>query len=166
MKGPLRAKATVELLQRAILGQTFSYCVTWVVIECNDNLDTKTFDASNFGLACFQQGLPAQGISEDCLTINIFRPSDVPTDIKIPVLFWTYGGGFDADCASLYNGSGIVTQSLVQVSSTVFNPFLPVISNEELNEGNAIGLRQLQLSMKVMWANTTRGEYEATGSGM
>ncbi|KAF5333757.1 hypothetical protein D9758_016575 [Tetrapyrgos nigripes] len=87
------------------------------------NLDAETFDASNFGLACFQQGVPAQGMSEDCLTINIFRPSDVPTDVKLPVLFWTFGGGFDSGSASIYNGSGIVAQSLVRGTPLVYVNF-------------------------------------------
>ncbi|KAF5320200.1 hypothetical protein D9758_017884 [Tetrapyrgos nigripes] len=87
------------------------------------NLDAETFDASNFGLACFQQGVPAQSMSEDCLTINIFRPSDVPTDVKLPVLFWTYGGGFEAGTASGFNGSGIVAQSLVRGTPLVYVNF-------------------------------------------
>ena len=71
--------------------------------------------------------------SEDCLTINVFRPSGLKSNAKLPVvscpfsrpfsssnklsfqLFWTYGGGFDAGASSLYNGSGIVGQSVARV---------------------------------------------------
>ena len=74
-----------------------------------------TFDASNFGPACLQVesfviiihflyyyvkphlGLFKNGVgissniqSEDCLTINVFRPSGLSNDASLPVLFWTY----------------------------------------------------------------------------
>ena len=44
-------------------------------------------------LGLFKDG--AQGISsniqsEDCLTINVFRPSGLSNDASLPVLFWTY----------------------------------------------------------------------------
>lgn len=38
--------------------------------------------------------------SEDCLTINVQRPSDTNSSSKLPVLFWIYGGGFEAVCQS------------------------------------------------------------------
>ena len=72
-----------------------------------------TFDASHFGPAClqvvrpdsvihfhydvkahlglFKDGFPGINTrSEDCLTINIFRPSGLSNDTALPVLFWTY----------------------------------------------------------------------------
>lgn len=34
--------------------------------------------------------------SEDCLTINIFRPAGIPVGTTdLPVMAWIYGGGFD-----------------------------------------------------------------------
>lgn len=68
------------------------------------HLDVKTFDASNFGPACLQpvrtllntcqmstdktnhQGLSIPLASEDCLTINVFRPSNLPRNAKLPVV--------------------------------------------------------------------------------
>lgn len=33
-------------------------------------------------------------MSEDCLTLNIFRPAGLATNASLPVMAWVYGGGF------------------------------------------------------------------------
>ncbi|KIL66683.1 hypothetical protein M378DRAFT_374064 [Amanita muscaria Koide BX008] len=87
-------------------------------------LDEKEFDASSFGYACVQPPpFPAELMAEDCLTINIFRPSDIGPDSKLPVLFWTYGGGFQSGASRLYNGSSIVAQSMARGTPIVFVNF-------------------------------------------
>jgi hypothetical protein len=44
------------------------------------------------------QGIPISEISEDCLTINVLRPSGVVQGGNqsegLPVMIWVYGGGF------------------------------------------------------------------------
>ncbi|KAE9397215.1 alpha/beta-hydrolase [Gymnopus androsaceus JB14] len=52
------------------------------------SLDTAEFDASNFGFSCLQEGVPVSELSEDCLTINVFRPSDATANASLPVIFW------------------------------------------------------------------------------
>ncbi|KAF8802044.1 extracellular triacylglycerol lipase precursor [Phlegmacium glaucopus] len=86
-------------------------------------LDGKTFDASNFGLGCLQGKHPSASFSEDCLTINVYRPRGLKSNAKLPVLFWTYGGGFDAGEASIYNGSAIVAQSVARGTPVVYVNF-------------------------------------------
>ncbi|PBK63747.1 alpha/beta-hydrolase [Armillaria solidipes] len=49
-------------------------------------------------------------MSEDCLTINIFRPSGANELSSLPVLFWTHGGGYQTGSASSFNGSALVAQ--------------------------------------------------------
>ncbi|KAG9218092.1 hypothetical protein CCMSSC00406_0010251 [Pleurotus cornucopiae] len=51
-------------------------------------------DARNWGPPCIQQ--PAQvGIgSEDCLTLNIWKPSRASEGSKLPVIVYFHGGGF------------------------------------------------------------------------
>ena len=71
----------------------------------------RSFNASNYGPECLQQvghlsfflyplsANSSQGsdadMSEDCLTLNIFRPSGTDKDSSLPVMFWIYGGGFN-----------------------------------------------------------------------
>lgn len=56
------------------------------------NASFGTLNANAFGPACYGEGNPNP--SEDCLTLNIWRPSNtsVKPD-KLPVLVWLYGGG-------------------------------------------------------------------------
>ncbi|KAG7445282.1 esterase 1 [Guyanagaster necrorhizus] len=84
------------------------------------DIDTDEFDAQNFGLACLQEGLETDAMSEDCLTINVFRPTGVSSEDSLPVMFWTYGGGFFEGASSSFNGSNLVAQSVTRGTPVVY----------------------------------------------
>ncbi|KAK0460688.1 extracellular triacylglycerol lipase precursor [Desarmillaria tabescens] len=86
-------------------------------------LHEETFNASDFGLSCLQPGMSRDLISEDCLTINVFRPSGVTEESSLPVLFWAYGGGFQTGSSSAFNGSAIVAQSVLRETSVIYVSF-------------------------------------------
>ncbi|KAK0205537.1 esterase 1 [Desarmillaria ectypa] len=86
-------------------------------------LDAGFFNASSFGSSCLQPKTSNITISEDCLTINILRPSGVTNRSSLPVLFWTYGGGFESGSASAFNGSAIVAQSVVRGTPIIYVNF-------------------------------------------
>ncbi|EJT99036.1 sterol esterase [Dacryopinax primogenitus] len=50
--------------------------------------------------------------SEDCLYMNIIRPSTATPGSKLPVMFWIFGGGFELGGISEYDGSHLVQQSI------------------------------------------------------
>ena len=53
-------------------------------------------------------GAPAgPGASEDCLYLNVWTPAKAAGD-KLPVMIWTYGGGFTGGSGSdnWYDGEG------------------------------------------------------------
>ncbi|KAI0284362.1 extracellular triacylglycerol lipase precursor [Russula aff. rugulosa BPL654] len=79
----------------------------------------RSFNASNYGPECLQQGSDAD-MSEDCLTLNIFRPSGTDKDSSLPVMFWIYGGGFNRGASSLYDGTFFVEQSVARGTPIVF----------------------------------------------
>ncbi|KAJ7507024.1 esterase 1 [Mycena galericulata] len=87
------------------------------------SLGSVTFDATSFGPGCLQTDLPATEMSEDCLTINVLRPSGISADANLPVMFWTYGGGFDSGLSAIYNGSGIVAQSVLRGTPVIYVNF-------------------------------------------
>lgn len=68
-------------------------------------------DASNYGANCAQSGWGAapgtiaEGSSEDCLYLNLWRPANLSNDAKLPVMVWIHGGGFTGGSGS---GPGIV----------------------------------------------------------
>src|SRR5260370_1641206 len=52
--------------------------------------------ATNFGADCMQKpggSTRASGISEDCLTLNIWAPANLAQN-KLPVMVFVYGGSF------------------------------------------------------------------------
>ncbi|OBZ79050.1 Para-nitrobenzyl esterase [Grifola frondosa] len=53
-------------------------------------------DAFAFGNACPQSPSSTLGapMGEDCLFLNVWRPSNVSVNTKLPVLVWFYGGAY------------------------------------------------------------------------
>ncbi|KAK0224140.1 extracellular triacylglycerol lipase precursor [Armillaria fumosa] len=84
------------------------------------DIDADEFDAQNFGLPCLQHALSLNEMSEDCLTINVFRPKGASSEDLLPVMFWTYGGGFSGGASVAYNGSNIVAQSVNRGTPIVY----------------------------------------------
>ncbi|THU84529.1 alpha/beta-hydrolase [Dendrothele bispora CBS 962.96] len=89
-----------------------------------DRSDTssKLLNATNFGPSCIQTLLPVDEISEDCLTVNIFRPSSTVfkhSTTLLPVMIWFYGGGYIIGRSSRYDGTPLVTRSITRGAPTI-----------------------------------------------
>ncbi|KXN91360.1 Lipase 2 [Leucoagaricus sp. SymC.cos] len=89
------------------------------------SLDSATFDASNFGSVCLQPNVSLPLASEDCLTINVFRPSNFEPDAKLPVLetLNRYGGESQEGASAIYNGSLIVAQAAARGTPLIYVNF-------------------------------------------
>ncbi|TFK28270.1 triacylglycerol lipase 3 [Coprinopsis marcescibilis] len=85
-------------------------------------LASGTLEAAEYGKACLQPGNPA-GMSEDCLTINIYRPAGISSKAKLPVMFWTYGGGFIVGSSARFNGSHLVAYSVERGTPIIYVNF-------------------------------------------
>jgi para-nitrobenzyl esterase len=75
--------------------------------------------ANEYGPACRQPAVPgpgSYGTSEDCLTLNIFRPFDF--DDPLPVMVWIHGGSFVAGTAGdpLFDGSKLAQAGIIVVT--------------------------------------------------
>jgi acetylcholinesterase len=57
---------------------------------------------------------------EDCLTLNVQRPSTATSDSKLPVVFWIYGGGFEVGSTQMYDGATLVKQSMSMKKDVVY----------------------------------------------
>ncbi|KAF8505638.1 extracellular triacylglycerol lipase precursor [Russula emetica] len=79
----------------------------------------RSFNARNYGPQCLQRGSDAD-MSEDCLTLNIFRPSGSDKDSSLPVMVWIYGGGFNSGASSLYDGAPFIEKSVARGTPIVF----------------------------------------------
>ena len=51
---------------------------------------------------------------EDCLTVNVQRPSSATANSKLPVVFWIFGGGFEFGSTQTYDASELISTSVAQ----------------------------------------------------
>lgn len=88
---------------------------------------SETRNATQYGYSCMQFGTTFS-LSEDCLTINVVRPSGILSE-PLPVVVWIFGGG-------LYTGSTADPQynlsGLVNVSQELDQPVIAVSMNYRL----------------------------------
>ncbi|KAG9085830.1 hypothetical protein FRC06_003434 [Ceratobasidium sp. 370] len=80
---------------------------------------TQVVNATAYGTSCEQginRDLPAE--SEDCLTLNIWKPSNAVGEI--PVMVWLYGGGFYFGTALGYPGDGPVNASIATGKPVIY----------------------------------------------
>jgi len=138
-----------------------------------------TYNATAFGTSCIQQTGTAVSVSdinaiaaevleelaattaplddgEDCLFVNVVTPASTTPKSKLPVVFWIYGGGFEAGSSTIYNGSAIVDRSLqlnepvIYVSVNYRLSALGFAGSSEVREagiGN-LGLHDQRLGMR------------------
>jgi para-nitrobenzyl esterase len=79
-------------------------------------------DASRVGAICIQapsNGDPGVGpppASEDCLTLNVWSPSE--RSGPLPVMVWIHGGGYNngSGTAALYDGANLARRGVVMVT--------------------------------------------------
>ena len=77
--------------------------------------------ADAFGPICMQAGRGFYGAmprSEDCLTLNVWRPAGAKTGDKLPVMVWIYGGAFvqGAGSTPFYDGTHFAEKGVVLVT--------------------------------------------------
>ncbi|KAI0756254.1 alpha/beta-hydrolase [Daedaleopsis nitida] len=96
------------------------------------NVDRVVKNATVFGNACPQSPSDSLGapISEDCLFLNVFRPSNISIGEKLPVLVWFYGGAFMNGAASI---PMFDPTFLIQRSLAIGKPIIFVSVNYRVN---------------------------------
>ncbi|KZT41184.1 esterase 1 [Sistotremastrum suecicum HHB10207 ss-3] len=82
-------------------------------------LQGESLNATQFGPSCIQ--IPTvSDMSEDCLTVNVFRPRGLPASSRLPVMVWIHGGFFIKGSASTFNASLLVQHSISRGTPIVF----------------------------------------------
>ncbi len=79
---------------------------------------TGVRDATRQAPACLQfqpTGVrEGQAVSEDCLYLDLYRPSSARPGSKLPVLVWFHGGGWTQGTGVIYGG-----QTMAQMTNTI-----------------------------------------------
>jgi para-nitrobenzyl esterase len=104
-------------------------------------------NATEFGAACLQTNPQLSNIytrdpmpmSEDCLTLNIWTPSNAR---KAPVFFWIYGGALTGGSSRepVYDGTRLADQGIVVVSINYRLGVLGWLAHPELSAESPLGV--------------------------
>jgi carboxylesterase type B len=117
--------------------------------------------ADTLGPACPQSLNPPYGataISEDCLTVNVWRPTDLEQGGRRPVMLWIYGGSFTsgANQYPVYQGGYVAAKENVVVVALNYRVgALGFYSGSDGLAGN-YGLMDQQLAMQWVRDNIDR----------
>jgi carboxylesterase type B len=93
---------------------------------------------------------------EDCLTLNVIRPTGTDASSNLPVLFWIFGGAFELGSTQTYDGTSLV-QSSVQMGQPILfvavnyrvGGFGFLAGKEILADGSTnLGLRDQRLGLQ------------------
>lgn len=90
LKPPVRLTSSLGVFDASQLGPA---CPQFLADSAASDLLSQVMTTVT-NLPFFQKAL---NISEDCLTISVYRPAGTKAGDKLPVLFWIFGGGFEVD---------------------------------------------------------------------
>ncbi|OWF39885.1 Cholinesterase [Mizuhopecten yessoensis] len=116
---------------------------------------TNVLDGSSFGPSCYQRteyifpSLPNSEMSEDCLHLNVYTPSNASLNNTKSVMIWIHGGGYTLGQSFGYDASNLVTVGDVVVVTVNYRlgilGFLSTMDNA--SRGN-YGLWDQRLAMQ------------------
>ncbi|KAK4194350.1 putative sterol esterase precursor [Triangularia verruculosa] len=154
--GPLRLKPPVRTTASFgtyDAGGIAAACPQFLADTDSEDFLTRVIDKL-INTTLFQKALK---ISEDCLNINVIRPTGTKAGDKLPVLFWIYGGGFELGWSSIYDGGPLVSNAMAAGKPYIFVAvnyrvgafgFMP--GKEILQDGSA-NLGHLDQRMGLEW---------------
>ncbi|KAI9440698.1 carotenoid ester lipase precursor [Lactarius indigo] len=88
---------------------------------------------------------------EDCLNINVVKPSSATPGSKLPVIYWIFGGGFEIGEPSIYDGGGLVARSIDLGQPVIY------VSEVKAEKVGNLGLQDQRLGLK--WVQTYISEF-------
>ncbi|CAG7945150.1 unnamed protein product [Penicillium nalgiovense] len=112
-------------------------------------------DASSFGPLCVGVGESiSDSLSEDCLFINVWRPTTAGADSNLPVWLFIQGGGYANNANGNYNGSEVVRESGHNIIFVNFNyraGVLGFLAGERVRENGDLNAGLLDQRKALYW---------------
>ncbi|KAL2869529.1 Alpha/Beta hydrolase protein [Aspergillus lucknowensis] len=112
-------------------------------------------DASQFGALCLGTGQqPGNGLEEDCLFVDVFKPSGATAEANLPVLVYIQGGGYAAMGNPNYNGTEIIQSSGGNMVVVMFNyrvGVLGFIASDKLGHDADLNVGLLDQRQLLLW---------------
>ncbi|KAJ7754123.1 extracellular triacylglycerol lipase precursor [Mycena olivaceomarginata] len=126
--------------------------------------NVTTFSAVSFGPGVSSAGiffLRHFFISEDCLTVNVFRPAGTSVNSKLPVMFWAFGGGFHEGAPQDFDPSTLIARSVSRGTPIVYVSFNYRLGPFGFPQGNEVdatgdvnlGIKDLLAALKWVQVN-------------
>lgn len=125
--------------------------------------------ATKFGARCMQGRIYSDmvfrdpGLSEDCLTLNVWAPAGMKA--KLPIMVWIHGGGFEAGSTSepRQDGHNLAKHGVVVVSMNyrlgIFGFFTHMELAAESNRNAAGNYGLLDQTAALQWVQRNIGAF-------
>ncbi|KAG0159700.1 hypothetical protein PDIDSM_7223 [Penicillium digitatum] len=121
-----------------------------------DPEDTEgVLEATSFGPLCVGVGESTNdSLAEDCLLINVWRPTNVSADSNLPIWLFIQGGGYANNANGNYNGSEVVQQSGQNIIFVNFNyrvGVLGFLASEHVRQNGHLNAGLLDQRKALHW---------------
>ncbi|MGR2665606.1 carboxylesterase family protein [Vibrio campbellii] len=136
LQGLINSPADYSAQVDAFLGVKYASAERFSAPQRHHFITGEQYDATVTGDICPQvphtmeaNGVVQEAQSEDCLNANIWRPSDIANDEKLPVYVFIHGGAFELGSSTVKQFDGA---KLVAKNADEGNPFILVSINYRL----------------------------------
>lgn len=114
-------------------------------------------NASQFGATCIGLVGPplTSTTNEDCLFLNVWKPTHAGPDAKLPVWFFIQGGGYAGNTDQNFNVSDVIVQSNHSILFVQINYRVGVfgfLASEKIRENGDLNVGLLDQRFALHWA--------------
>ncbi len=115
------------------------------------DIAASPFEASEYGASCPQRNKTP--VSEDCLFINVFTPSDARADSALPVFVWIHGGGYVMGAGDLPDEvvARWVQKGMVVVSFNYRLGALGIFAHPQLKQPEGANFSVMDMTAALAW---------------
>ncbi|KAJ3473977.1 hypothetical protein NLG97_g10048 [Lecanicillium saksenae] len=118
-------------------------------------MQPSSADPNQFGNICLGDGVgPDARFGEDCLFVNVFKPSNATSTSKLPVWVFIQGGGYARNDNGNYNGSEVIRSTGGNVIFVNFNyrtGVLGFLASEKVRQDGALNAGLLDQRLLLKW---------------